>query len=168
MSCFLYRAKLNAKRTLARTHPPGYLFGVPIGIDIIQLFFSGRVSASVEEKPVRPQVKPVPTRRIVQTLKAIPDFAHVEKTEFDQKEARLLELEAYMDECAEPSMEFAVDVLDVVMSDVEVELLHTNYHQYAMVVIKNAEKRLRLEALLLHPDTRDPMLGVTKMPRYPI
>ena len=65
-------------------------------------------------------------------------------------------------------MEFAVDVLDVVMSDVEAELLHTNYHQYAMVAIKNAEKCLRAEALLLHPDTSDPMLGVTKMPRYPI
>ena len=148
------------------TRPPGYLFVAPIGIDIIQLFFPGRVSASVEEKPARPQVE-VPTRRTVQTLKAIPDFAHVEKVEFDQKEARLQELEAFMDECAEPSMEFAVDVLDVVMSEVEVELLHTNYHQYAMVAIKNAEKRLRLEALLLHPDTRDPMLGVTKMPRYP-
>ena len=145
-----YRIDSDPPPTLRLVAYPSFFLPLP-GIEIVQLFFPGRVSASVEEKPAKPEVE-VPTRCSMRTLKSIPDFAHVEKTEFDQKETRLQELEAYMDECADPTANFAVEVLDVHMTEEEAELRHTNYHEYAMVAIRNAEKCLRAEALLLHPD----------------
>ena len=104
---------------------------------------------------MRPQVE-VPALRILQkgTPLALPNYSQTEKTEFDQKETRLKELEKYMEECADPTMNFAVEVLDVNMSEQEEELRHESYHEYAMLAIKNAEKRLRENALLFHPDRR--------------
>ena len=101
----------------------------------------------------KPKVE-VPAPRAGQNapLLASPNFAHAEQVEYEQKDARLREIEAYMDECANPSMEFAVDVLDVTISVEDQELRHNNYHQYALVAIKNAEKRLHKDAHLLHPD----------------
>ena len=154
MPRFLYRASTRSGTHLRLfvTNPSVYLFGVLVGIDIVQLYYPGRTFTSVEEKP---KVE-VPALRILQkgTPLALPNYPQAEKVELDQKEARLKGLEKYMEECANPTVNFAVEVLDVTMSEQEEELKHESYHEYAMFAIKNAEKRLRENALVFHPDRR--------------
>ena len=81
-------------------------------------------------------------------LLALPNYSHAEKI----VEERLKVLEKCMEECAYPSVNVALEVLDVTVSEHDEELRQKDYHQYAMVAIKNAEKRLREEALTFHPD----------------
>ena len=94
-------------------------------MNIVKLFFPGRLSTSVEPKkkvavPKMDRIEPKPT------LMAIPNFAHAEQVEYDKKEARLKLLEAYIDEYDKPSVDLALEILDVTMTDEEHDLQSTN------------------------------------------
>ena len=133
----------------------GNICSVRNGMNVVKLYFPGRVTTNVEPKkvvevPKMGRVEPKPV------FMALPNYAHSEKVECDKKMVRLNELEALMEEGDSPSVDLAVEILDVTMSDAEMELRHNDYPAYALAAIKNSEKRLREEALMLHPDSCRP------------
>ena len=123
------------------------------GMEIVKLYFPGRIFASVEEKP--PKVK-VRAPSVIKALLALPNYTHAEQTELEQRVERLKELEAYMSEwetmSEEPDLHLATDALGVTVKVEDQGLRDSDYHAYALICLKNAQKRLREEALTLHPD----------------
>jgi len=100
------------------------------------------VPAAMAARLVRPGV-----------LIALPAVPFQEQSLFDRKLARIRQLEQFMVDFPPPlDIYEACDILDVTTTDAMETLRENDYHGYAMLAIKNAERRFREEALLLHPD----------------
>jgi hypothetical protein len=126
------------------------------GTGTLKLFFPTNTRTHVEEKP-RPVRVPAPAMaaRLVRpgVLIALPAVPFQEQSLFDSKLARIRQLEGFAVDFPPPlHVDDACSVLNVTTTDAMDALRDTDYHGYAMLAIKAAEKRFREEALLLHPD----------------
>ena len=150
----LYAARRLSRRSLIS------LIGSLVGTGTLQLFFSTSTRVDVEAKPKQVRVPaPAMAARTVRpgVLIALPAVPFQEQSLYDRKLARLKQLEEFMVNFVMnfPSpldVHFACDILDVTTTDAMEAHRETDYHAYAMLAIKVAEKRFREDALLLHPD----------------
>ena len=121
----------------------------------MKLYFPTNTRTEVEAKPrqVRVPAPATAARAVPGVLIALPAVSFQEQSLFDRKLARLRQLEDFMVDLPLPlDVCDACDILDVTTTDAMEAIRGKDYHAYAMLAIKVAEKRRREEAILLHPD----------------